>query len=313
MPPLRYLAAAILMFLMLFTAVDVIGRYFFNKPVWGGFELTEVLLAVLIFAGLPLTTLRNGHIMVDLFDAVMPKAVMRIQHVITNLDGRGCTAFLAYRLFLRGNTLLDAGETTLQIGIKLAYVSYTMALLMAMTAVALRCSRCAEPKASRPKDRPHDRSTGRDRGVSGSRLRLPLAFAMGLVGFLGFAYKVNINAAAAMIGATTYETGLSYSLSVIPLFILMGNFVVRARMADELYTAANAFLGHRRGGLAMATIVASGGFGAICGSAIATDGHVHQDRLPADAAARLQGLSRGRHHRVRRHARHPDSAVASSR
>ncbi len=101
-------------------------------------------------------------------------------------------------------------------------------------------------------------------------LRLPLAFAMGLVGFLGFAYKVNFNAAAAMIGSTTYETGLSYSLSVIPLFILMGNFVVRARMADELYTAANAFLGHRRGGLAMATIVASGGFGAICGSAIAT-------------------------------------------
>jgi TRAP-type mannitol/chloroaromatic compound transport system permease large subunit len=81
-------------------------------------------------------------------------------------------------------------------------------------------------------------------------LRVPMAFAMGLVGFFGFAYKVNFNAAASMLAQTTYETGLSYTLSVIPLFILMGNFVVRARMSEELYHAAYTFLGHRRGGLA---------------------------------------------------------------
>jgi len=101
-------------------------------------------------------------------------------------------------------------------------------------------------------------------------LRVPMAFAMGLVGFFGFAYKVNFAAAAAMIAQTTYETGLAYTLSVIPLFILMGNFVVRARMSEELYHAAYTFLGHRRGGLAMSTIVACAGFGAICGSSIAT-------------------------------------------
>jgi tripartite ATP-independent transporter DctM subunit len=101
-------------------------------------------------------------------------------------------------------------------------------------------------------------------------LRVPMAFAMGIVGFFGFAYKVNFSAAAAMIAQTTYETGLAYTLSVIPLFILMGNFVVRARMSEELYHAAYTFLGHRRGGLAMSTIVACAGFGAICGSSIAT-------------------------------------------
>ena len=101
-------------------------------------------------------------------------------------------------------------------------------------------------------------------------LRVPMAFAMGIVGFFGFAYKVNFNAAAAMIGQTTYETGLNYTLSVIPLFILMGNFVVRARMSEELYRAAYVFLGHLRGGLAMSTVVACAGFGAICGSSIAT-------------------------------------------
>ena len=101
-------------------------------------------------------------------------------------------------------------------------------------------------------------------------LRVPMAFAMGLVGFFGFAYKVNFNAAASMLAQTTYETGLAYTLSVIPLFILMGNFVVRARMSEELYHAAYTFLGHFRGGLAMSTVIASGGFGSICGSSIAT-------------------------------------------
>jgi tripartite ATP-independent transporter DctM subunit len=101
-------------------------------------------------------------------------------------------------------------------------------------------------------------------------LQVPLALAMGLVGFVGFALLVNLNGALAMVGQVVYETGLSYTLSVIPLFIVMGNFIVKAKLAEEIYRAAYAFLGHRRGGLAMSTIVASGGFGAICGSALAT-------------------------------------------
>jgi tripartite ATP-independent transporter DctM subunit len=101
-------------------------------------------------------------------------------------------------------------------------------------------------------------------------LRVPMAFAMGIVGFVGVGYMLNFRAASAMIAQVTYETGLSYTLSVIPLFILMGNFVVRAKLSDELYHAAYCFLGHRRGGLAMSTVIACAGFGAICGSSIAT-------------------------------------------
>lgn len=114
-----------------------------------------------------------------------------------------------------------------------------------------------------------------------SFLRVPIAFSMGLVGFVGMTYMVNFNAASAMIAQTAYETGRSYTLSVIPLFVLMGNFVVRARIADELFAAAQAFLGHRRGGLAMSTIAASGGFGAICGSAIATTATFTKMAYPA--------------------------------
>ncbi len=101
-------------------------------------------------------------------------------------------------------------------------------------------------------------------------IRIPMAFAMGIVGFVGITYMLNLNVAAATIAQVTYETGLAYTLSVVPLFILMGNFVTHARMSEELYHAAYCFLGHRRGGLAMSTVVACAGFGAICGSSIAT-------------------------------------------
>ena len=100
-------------------------------------------------------------------------------------------------------------------------------------------------------------------------LRIPIAFAMAAVGYVGFAYLVSWGAAGSMVAGTAYETGVSYSLSVVPLFVLMGNFVTRAGLSEELYTASNAFLGHRRGGLAMATVVACGGFSAVCGSSIA--------------------------------------------
>jgi C4-dicarboxylate transporter, DctM subunit len=103
-------------------------------------------------------------------------------------------------------------------------------------------------------------------------LRLPISLAMGLVGVVGYAYMRDWNwaVAFAMTQTKIYETGRNYTLSVVPLFILMGNFVTRAGMSQELFRAAYAFIGHLRGGLAMATIWASAGFGGICGSSIAT-------------------------------------------
>jgi C4-dicarboxylate transporter, DctM subunit len=102
--------------------------------------------------------------------------------------------------------------------------------------------------------------------------RVPIALSMGIVGVVGYAYMRDWNWTVAFAIAQTkvYETGRNYTLSVVPLFILMGNFVTRAGMSQELFRAAYAFIGHLRGGLAMATVWASAGFGGICGSSIAT-------------------------------------------
>ena len=101
-------------------------------------------------------------------------------------------------------------------------------------------------------------------------LRIPLAFAMGVVGFVGLGLLRGWTPTMANAAQVVYDTGFAYTLSVVPLFILMGNFVARAGLAHELFRAAFAFIGHVRGGLAHATVMACAGFGAICGSSIAT-------------------------------------------
>lgn len=101
-------------------------------------------------------------------------------------------------------------------------------------------------------------------------MRLPLAFAMGIVGYVGLGLLRGWAPTAANAAQVVYDSGFAYTLSVVPLFVLMGNFVARAGLAHELFRVAYAFIGHRRGGLAHATVIACAGFGAICGSSIAT-------------------------------------------
>jgi C4-dicarboxylate transporter, DctM subunit len=109
---------------------------------------------------------------------------------------------------------------------------------------------------------------------------VPLGFAMALSGFVGTLLLIDVDAALALLGQTAYETGLAYNLSVIPLFVLMGYIAGVAGLNESLYRACNAWLGHRRGGLALATIGACGSFSAICGSSLATAATMAQIALP---------------------------------
>lgn len=110
-------------------------------------------------------------------------------------------------------------------------------------------------------------------------IRVPIALAMGAIGFIGVGLMRSWPAAIASTANEFTDIG-AYTLSVVPLFILMGNFVTRAGMSSELYRLAYTFLGHRRGGLAMSTIAACGGFSAICGSSIATAATMARVSMP---------------------------------
>ncbi|MDF1776659.1 MAG: TRAP transporter large permease [Rhizobiaceae bacterium] len=99
---------------------------------------------------------------------------------------------------------------------------------------------------------------------------LPIALAMLLVGLGGIWLNISERTAMGMIGQLPINATMSYELSVLPMFILMGVFVTRARMSEDLYRLCHGFVGHMRGGLAAATILACGGFSALSGSSLAT-------------------------------------------
>ncbi len=111
-------------------------------------------------------------------------------------------------------------------------------------------------------------------------LRMPIAFAMGLVGMVGYMLETSYRGAISMVSRLIIDASQDYGLSVVPLFILMGLFVNKGGISKELYRVSFAFLGHFRGGLAMATIVACGGFAAICGSSLATAATMSKVAMP---------------------------------
>jgi tripartite ATP-independent transporter DctM subunit len=109
---------------------------------------------------------------------------------------------------------------------------------------------------------------------------MPIGFAMGVAAFVGTLMLIDANAALALLGQTAYETARTYDLSVVPMFVLMGFIAGGAGLSASLYRACNAWLGHRRGGLALATIGGCGAFAAICGSSLATAATMSQIALP---------------------------------
>ena len=110
--------------------------------------------------------------------------------------------------------------------------------------------------------------------------RMPIGLVMGLVGFAGFAYLTSFEAGLGILRTVTYSTFADYNLSVIPLFILMGAFCFYAGLSKDLYDTVHAWLGHLRGGLAMATVGACAGFAAISGSSLATAATMGTVALP---------------------------------
>ena len=112
-------------------------------------------------------------------------------------------------------------------------------------------------------------------------IRVPIGLAMFLVGLVGLYFVTgSLNMPLGRMKSETFSTFSSYSLSIVPIFLLMGHFATLGGMSTALFKAAESFLGHRRGGVAMAAIGACAGFGAICGSSLATAATMSRVALP---------------------------------
>ncbi len=131
------LAALTLLFIMLLTCVDVAGRYIFNAPVPGALEVTEFVMGALIFTSLPLVTLRQEQVTVDLFEQFIPRFVKPALHVLLNAVSCACLAVISWRLWVKAGQMLNNGEFTAVLQVKIWPLVYYMSFQAAVTAFVL--------------------------------------------------------------------------------------------------------------------------------------------------------------------------------
>jgi TRAP-type C4-dicarboxylate transport system permease small subunit len=131
------IAAALSLFgLMALTFVDVVGRNAFSAPVPGGTELTELLMAALIFSMLPSISRRNDHIVIDLLDHWVPLWLRPVQHLFANGLGAVAFAVIAWRVWIEAGKTADYGGITPYLGWPMAPFLYAMAVMAGATAAA---------------------------------------------------------------------------------------------------------------------------------------------------------------------------------
>ena len=299
--------------LMLLTAVDVCLRYIFNRPVTGSYELTEFMMAILVAFGLAYTAVHRGHINVDL---LVTKTTLRSQAVInsvTALLSVGFFVLMTWRTILYAGKLGADGYTSQSLAIPIYPFAYAVAFGCAiLVLVVLIYLRDQLQEVIKGTAFPLSalllsgillvfllfmtplfgnwfpwQIAPLTAGLLGIVLLLvllfsgmPIALAMGLVGFLGMAYVNGLNPGLHVMGTTPHTISSSYSMSVIPLFVLMGALCYHAGLSKELYFAVYRWIGHFPGGLAMATIGACASFAAVSGSSVATTATMGMVALP---------------------------------
>lgn len=127
-------ASLMLLSMMGLTFVDVLGRYLLNAPVPGAFEVTEILMASLIFAGLPLVTRSGEHVSVNLFIQRLSPRALRTQQILTSLTMAAVLVVMTWRVWVKAEEMAEYGDETAYLLIPLAPVGYLSATLIGISA-----------------------------------------------------------------------------------------------------------------------------------------------------------------------------------
>lgn len=132
---LGFVAGCLLFGMMTLTFVDVVMRYFFNRPINGSFEVTETMMAVLIFAGLPLVSRHREHVAIDTFDHHLPHTVRRVIARLIEAVSAAALAGMAWLLVLKANRFVEQNDVTQTLQYPIAPFVYLMAALTLATAL----------------------------------------------------------------------------------------------------------------------------------------------------------------------------------
>ena len=287
--------------MMFLTTADVILRYFFNRPIIGSVEVTEFMVALMAALGFAYVGMRRDHIIVS---TVVERFAPRVRIIIDTITGLASGIFISlvsWRMFVNAAVLRLDGRVTATLNIPMWPVYYLVALgffILGLVFIynalgplfkVLGQSRKRAIAAilliilvgvavfAAPVLPWHEKASPTSVGLIGIILLLvllftgmPIGVVMGLIGFLGMVYVIGPKAGLTNIGVSPYTTIATYTLSIIPLFVLMGEFCFHSGITGKLYDAAYKWLGRLPGGLAIATVGACAGFACVTGSSVAT-------------------------------------------
>jgi tripartite ATP-independent transporter DctM subunit len=292
----------ILALMVLLITLDVVLRYFFNRPIKGSYELIEFMMVVLVFLGLGYTQTKKGHISITLFTGKLSPGQLSVIRSATYLLCLAIFAMIAWRCILQAEALRIDRITSdilfipnypfmwiVVFGSVLLCFVFLIDVLQSLNDILKECK---NPALWFTLDGiivlllltipiwfhwlPWDLSRPA-MGLVGIGLLILLLFSsmpigpvMAVVGLIGFSYLVNPNAAFSILGTTPYRSAANHALTTIPLFIFMGLLCFKADLSKDIYTTLRNWLGRLPGGLAMSTVGGCAGFAAVSGSSLAT-------------------------------------------
>jgi len=292
----------ILALMVLLITVDVVLRYFFNRPIKGSYELVEFMLVMLVFLGLAFTQTRKGHVSISLLTNRLSPGSMAIIGSVTHLLSLAIFSIITWRCVLQAEVLRTKGTSSAVLlipGFPFMWVVIIGSALLCLVflidfldSLSGLLEHCRSPWLWFALDGaivfliltipvwlhwlPWDISRPM-MGIIGVALlivllfsRMPIGPVMAVIGFLGFAYLVNLNASLSILGTSPYTSASDHAMSTIPLFILMGLLCFHAELSKDIYTTIRTWLGRLPGGLAMSTVGGCAGFAAVSGSSLAT-------------------------------------------
>jgi len=288
--------------MMITISVDVILRYFFNSPIDGSLEIIQFILVLTILLAIPYTTVKRQHVAIDIVTSKLSKkARTRLDSLMVFISLILCS-LVVWRSLQYAGLKHRTGEISTVLSIPLAPLVYVVAFGFALVACVLivQLLRHVEQDikgwkqgllwfivgaailaafylaANELRYLPW-RISLVAAGVIGLGLvfaaflaGLPVYLALILVGFFGMCYLRGLPAGLSIMGSVPFNTTSHYEFSVIPLFVLMGEFCFFSGIGRDLYDMAYKWVGPLPGGLSMGTVGACGGFAAVCGDSMAT-------------------------------------------
>lgn len=292
--------------MVILVTIHVLSRALFSKPLMGTVELEELMIVILVFGGIAYTQITRNHISVDFITARLPDSFKINLETVTNIVSSLFFFILTWQSLVQAREQFADGTATFDLQIPLFWVMWIVALGFFLFGLStfLDFLKTAQNQI-------------KDNGIWGTLIAcivglalviipftgielelevgqylgifalliflfsgMLIGAALGFLGFFGMSLLFGLDSGLGLLSTVPYSMTASYSLCVIPFFILMGELCFQAELSTKLYMAAYKWVGRFRGGLSMATVLACGAFSAVSGSSLATAATMGAVSLP---------------------------------